>query len=122
MPANETSDLAGTGSSESQLPRWLHVVMTSDAIGTACYLGASFLFAPALIVLSPWPALTTIAWWIIGAAGLCLGLLGIALAAGLARILWSGEEIPEDYWHSMIHHGRSSHHRRDHTQRYRDGS
>jgi hypothetical protein len=116
MRANENAGLTDTHPSESRFPRWLYVVMTSDAIGTACYLGASFLFAPALIVLSPWPALTAIVWWIISVAGLCLGLLGIALATGLARVLRSGGEIPEEYWHSMIHYGRSNHDIRPHGQ------
>ena len=34
--------------------------------------------------------------------GLWLGLLGIAMATGLAVVLRSGEEIPEDYWRSII--------------------
>lgn len=78
--------------------------MTSDAAGSSWYLGSSFLFAPILAVLSPWPTVTATLWWVIGMAGLCLGLLGIAMATGLARVLRSGVEIPEEYWRSMIHH------------------
>jgi hypothetical protein len=43
-------------------------------------------------------------WWVIALAGLWLGLLGIAIAVGLARILRSGGEIPEDYWRSLVHY------------------
>ena len=46
----------------------------------------------------PWPAVTAVLWGIIGLAGLWLGLLGIAMAVGLARVLRSGAEIPERYW------------------------
>lgn len=89
---------------ESPVPRWLHVVMVSDHVGSSWYFGTSFLFAPALALLSPWPAVTTVLWWLIGVGGLCLGLLGIALAAGLTQILRSGSEIPEEYWRSIIDH------------------
>ena len=41
-------------------------------------------------------------WAVIAIAGLWLGLLGIAMATGLAIVLRSGEEIPEDYWRSII--------------------
>jgi hypothetical protein len=84
------------------VPRWLRLVMASDRAGSAWYIGAGFFFAPALAVLSPWPALTTAAWLLIGLAGLWLGLLGIAMATGLAMVLRSNTEIPEDYWRSII--------------------
>lgn len=84
------------------VPRWLRLVMASDRAGSAWYIGAGFFFAPALAVLSPWPALTTVAWLVIGLAGLWLGLLGIAMATGLAMVLRSNTEIPEDYWRSII--------------------
>jgi hypothetical protein len=41
-------------------------------------------------------------WWIIGLFGLWLGLLGIAMATGLAMVLRTGAEIPEEYWRSII--------------------
>ena len=41
-------------------------------------------------------------WVVIAVAGLWLGLLGIAMATGLAIVLRSGSEIPEDYWRSII--------------------
>ncbi|BBA88365.1 membrane protein [Mycobacterium pseudoshottsii JCM 15466] len=53
-------------------------------------------------MLSPWPAATAVLWWIIGLAGLWLGLLGIAMAVGLARVLRSGDEIPEQYWRTLV--------------------
>ncbi|WP_243705714.1 hypothetical protein [Mycobacterium marinum] len=65
-------------------------------------MGAGFFFAPVLVLLSPWPAVTAVLWWIIGLAGLWLGLLGIAMAVGLARVLRSGDEIPEQYWRTLV--------------------
>ena len=86
----------------SSIPRWLRFVLKSDRAGSAWYIGAGFFFAPALAVLSPWPTATTIAWAVIAVTGLWLGLLGIAMATGLAMVLKSGEEIGEDYWRSII--------------------
>jgi hypothetical protein len=90
------------GVSKQTIPRWLRLVLISDRAGSAWYIGAGFFFAPALAVLSPWPTVTTVLWWIIGLFGLWLGLLGIAMATGLAMVLRSGAEIPEDYWRSII--------------------
>jgi hypothetical protein len=84
------------------IPRWLRFVLTSDRAGSAWYIGLGFFFAPALAAVSPWPALTTSLWIIIGLAGLWLGLLGIAMATGLAIVLKSGAEIPEEYWRSIF--------------------
>src|ERR1700761_6855533 len=84
------------------IPRWLRFVLISDRAGSAAYIGAGFFFAPALAALSPWPLLTSVCWVVIGVAGLWLGLLGIAMATGLAMVLRAGTEIPEDYWRSII--------------------
>ncbi|CAM3017929.1 hypothetical protein BST27_14415 [Mycobacterium intermedium] len=89
---------------ESPIPRWLRFVLVSDRAGSAWYIGLGFFFAPVLAVLSPWPAVTAVLWWLIGLAGLWLGLLGIAMAAGLARVLRSGSEIPEDYWRTLVNY------------------
>jgi hypothetical protein len=86
------------------VPRWLRFVLASDRAGSAWYIGTGFFFAPVLAVLSPWPTVTAVLWWAIGLAGLWLGLLGIAMAAGLARVLRSGTEIPEDYWRSLVNY------------------
>jgi hypothetical protein len=88
--------------SEQKIPRWLRVVLIADRSGSAAYIGTGFFFAPALAVLSPWPTVTAVCWAIIGLAGLWLGLLGIAMATGLAMVLRSNSEIPEDYWRSII--------------------
>lgn len=85
-----------------EIPRWLRFVLASDRAGSSWYIGAGFFFAPALVLASPWPALTTALWVLIGLAGLWLGLLGIAMATGLAIVLRSNTEIPEDYWRSII--------------------
>nr|WP_094293697.1 hypothetical protein [Mycobacterium neumannii] len=84
------------------MPRWLRFVLISDRAGSAWYIGAGFFFAPALAMLSPWPAVTTALWIVIGVFGLWLGLLGIAMATGLAMVLKSNSEIPEDYWLSLL--------------------
>jgi hypothetical protein len=89
---------------EQKIPRWLRYVLIADRAGSAWYIGTGFFFAPVLAVLSPWPTLTAVCWVAIGLAGLWLGLLGIAMATGLAMVLRKGAEIPEDYWRSIIHY------------------
>ncbi len=89
---------------ELVVPRWLRFVLASDRAGSAWYIGTGFFFAPVLAVLSPWPAVTAVLWGAIAVAGLWLGLLGIAMAIGLARIMRSGGEIPEDYWRTLVHY------------------
>ncbi|MEN3318733.1 MAG: hypothetical protein V7643_2134 [Mycobacterium sp.] len=91
-----------------EIPRWLRFVLISDRAGSAAYIGAGFFFAPVLAVLSPWPTLTAVCWVVIGLAGLWLGLLGIAMATGLAMVLRTGAEIPEDYWRSIIDYPTSA--------------
>ncbi|MCG7610551.1 MULTISPECIES: hypothetical protein [Mycobacterium] len=88
--------------SPQSIPRWLHFVMAADRSGSAAYIGTGFFFAPALALASPWPAVTTVLWTLIALAGLWLGVLGIAMATGLAIVLRSNTEIPEDYWRSII--------------------
>jgi hypothetical protein len=88
------------------IPRWLRFVLKSDRAGSSWYIGTGFFFAPVLAALSPWPTVTAVLWAVIAIAGLWLGLLGIAMAAGLAIVLRSGEEIPEDYWRSIIDYPR----------------
>lgn len=84
------------------IPRWLRFVMVADRSGSAAYVGTGFFFAPVLAAVSPWPALTMVLWAVIALAGLWLGLLGIAMATGLAMVLRSNTEIGEDYWRSVI--------------------
>jgi hypothetical protein len=88
------------------IPRWLTYVMMSDRAGSSWYVGTGFFFAPALAVVSPWPAVSTALWILIALTGLWLGLLGIAMATGLAMVLRSGAEIPEDYWWSILNDKR----------------
>lgn len=87
---------------EPHIPRWLRFVLKSDRAGSAWYVGGGFFFAPALAAVSPWPTLTAVLWVVIALAGLWLGLLGLAMATGLAIVLRSGAEIPERYWRSII--------------------
>jgi hypothetical protein len=84
------------------IPRWLRFVLRSDRAGSAWFIGLGFFFAPVLIVVSPWPELTKALWVVIALAGLWLGLLGIAMATGLAMVLRTGAELSEDYWRSII--------------------
>jgi hypothetical protein len=85
-----------------EIPRWLRFVLKSDRAGSSWYIGTGFFFAPILAIVSPWPALTAVLWIVIGTAGLWLGLLGVAMATGLAMVLRSNREIPEDYWRSIL--------------------
>jgi hypothetical protein len=100
--------MQGAPCANGPIPRWLRFVLILDRSGSAAYIGAGFFFAPVLAVLSPWPTLTAVCWVIIGLAGLWLGLLGIAMATGLAMVLRAGAEIPEDYWRSIIDYPTSS--------------
>nr|WP_235717531.1 hypothetical protein [Mycolicibacterium goodii] len=84
------------------IPRWLRYVIMADRAGSAWYVGTGFFFAPVLALVSPWPVVTTVLWVVIALAGLWLGLLGIAMATGLAMVLRSNAEISEDYWRSII--------------------
>ena len=84
------------------VPRWLRFVLICDRAGSSWYIGAGFFFAPVLAMLSPWTMLTTVLWVVIGLTGLWLGLLGVAMATGLAMVLRSEAEIPEDYWRSIL--------------------
>jgi hypothetical protein len=94
--------------SEAPVPRWLRFVMVSDRAGSSWYVGTGFFFAPLLAVVSPWPTLTAVLWVLIALMGLWLGLLGIAMATGLAMVLRSGAEIPEDYWRSILNDKRAA--------------
>lgn len=76
--------------------------MAADRTGSAWYVGTGFFFAPVLMLVSPWPALTTVLWVVIAVTGLWLGLLGVAMATGLALVLRSGQELSDDYWQSLL--------------------
>ncbi len=90
------------GDQNRRIPRWLRLVLISDRAGSAWYIGTGFFFAPALAWASPWPVLTTALWVLIGLAGLWLGLLGIAMAAGLAMVLRTNTVVPDEYWQSIV--------------------
>src|ERR1700687_2970094 len=94
--------MRGAPCANGPIPRWLRFVLILDRSGSAAYIGAGFFFAPVLAVLSPWPTLTAVCWVIIGLAGLWLGLLGIAMATGLAMVLRAGAEITGGYWRSIL--------------------
>ncbi|WP_006243535.1 hypothetical protein [Mycolicibacterium tusciae] len=91
-----------TAPADRPIPRWLHFVLISDRAGSSWYIGTGFFFAPLLVLLSPWPTVTAVAWVVIGLAGLWLGVLGIAMAIGLAIAMRSNIEIGEDYWRSLV--------------------
>jgi hypothetical protein len=91
-----------TDAAEHPIPRWLRFVLKSDRAGSSWYIGTGFFFAPVLAVLSPWPTVTAVLWVVIALFGLWLGLLGVAMATGLAMVLRAGAEIPEDYWRSIF--------------------
>lgn len=90
------------------VPRWLGFVLRSDRAGSSWFVGAGFFLAPVLAWVAPWPELTVAIWVAVGLAGLWLGLLGIAMATGLAMVLRSNHEIPEDYWRTIVDYPESS--------------
>ncbi|MFZ0835264.1 MAG: hypothetical protein WAM92_19745 [Mycobacterium sp.] len=94
--------MRGDPAPTATVPRWLRLVLISDRAGSSWYVGTGFFFAPALALVSPWSAVTAVLWVLIGLAGLWLGLLGIAMATGLAMVLRRGGEIPEEYWWSIL--------------------
>ncbi|MBX7434523.1 hypothetical protein JDV09_20820 [Mycobacterium sp. Y57] len=97
-----TSPTSAPTAERVPVPRWLRLVLICDRAGSSWYVGTGFFFAPVLALLSPWPVLTTVMWALIGLAGLWLGLLGVAMAIGLAMVLRANQEIPEDYWRSIV--------------------
>jgi hypothetical protein len=97
----------------ASVPRWLAFVLKSDRAGSSWYIGTGFFFAPVLAALAPWPEIRTALWVVIALAGLWLGLLGIAMATGLAMILRAGGEIPEDYWRTMLYYRSTGYGLRD---------
>ena len=84
------------------VPRWLELVMKADRAGSSWYVGMGFFFAPALALVVPWHAVTVAIWVAVALAGLWLGVLGIAMAIGLALVLRSNTQIPEDYWRTIV--------------------
>lgn len=93
---------SGRPAADVPIPRWLRFVLKCDRAGSSWYIGTAFFFAPVLVLVSPWQVLTTVLWIVIAVAGLWLGLLGVAMATGLAMVLRSNAEIPEDYWRSIF--------------------
>ncbi|WP_319434154.1 hypothetical protein [Mycobacterium sp. RTGN5] len=93
-----------TNSDPSPVPSWLRFVLKSDRAGSSWFVGTGFFLAPLLALVSPWPALTVAIWVVIGLAGLWLGLLGVAMATGLAMVMRANVEIPEDYWRSIVNY------------------
>lgn len=94
---------AGTDTSpDIDVPRWLRMIMRSDRFGSSSYIVVSLLFAPILLLLDGWPVLHTIALVALALGGLWLGLLGIAMATGLAIVLRRGVELPEQYWKTVF--------------------
>lgn len=87
---------------DTPIPAWLRFVLVSDRAGSAWFIGAGFFFAPVLALLSPWPTVTAALWVLIGVSALWLGVLGIAMATGLAMVMRANGEIPEAYWRSII--------------------
>lgn len=98
-----------TSTAEHSVPRWLRAVLVCDRTGSSWYVGTGFFFAPVLALVSPWPPLTAALWVFIAIAGLWLGLLGLAMATGLAMVLRSNTEISEDYWRSIIDYPHVTH-------------
>lgn len=102
-PSEEVTIMSRTTKpADPPIPRWLSFVLKADRAGSSWYVGTGFFFAPVLAIVSPWPNVTTGLWIAIALAGLWLGVLGIAMATGLAMVLRSDGEIPDDYWRSIV--------------------
>lgn len=86
------------------VPGWLRFVLKADRAGSSWYVGTGFFFAPLLALATPWPVVTTAIWLAVGLAGLWLGLLGIAMAVGLAMAMHSNTDISEDFWRSTVNY------------------
>ncbi|MGW0039218.1 hypothetical protein [Gordonia sp. NPDC003376] len=84
------------------IPRWLKIVMLCDRAGSSWYIGSGVLFAPILLIVDPWPAARVVALVVIASVGLWLGLLGLAMATGLALLLRRGGELPESFWKEIV--------------------
>jgi hypothetical protein len=104
-----------TNSDQHPVPGWLRLVLKSDRAGSAWFVGTGFFLAPLLALVTPWPTLTVVIWVIIGLTGLWLGLLGVAMATGLAIVMRANIEIPEAFWRSIVNAGpdRPPHSRAD---------
>jgi hypothetical protein len=76
--------------------------MIADRTLSAWFVGCGFGFAPLLLALTHAPWATALAVAVIAVAGLWLGLLGIGMAWGLAHVLRAGDELPHEYWASII--------------------
>ena len=101
--------MPGQQPANSSIPRWLRFVLNSDRAGSAWFIGtgsSSLLRSRCCRRGRHSPGL----WVVIAVAGLWLGVLGIAMATGLAMVLRSGGEIPEDYWRSIVDYPRVSTH------------
>ena len=88
--------------SPTEVSPWLRFVLVCDRAGSAWYIGLGFFFAPVLALVSPWPTLTAMLWFVIGLAAVWLALLGVAMATGLALALRSNADIGEDFWRSIV--------------------
>lgn len=82
--------------------RTLRAVLRADRSGSAWAIGLALAIAPAMILFDP---LRDMVWLVrIGVIGLALWLaaLGVLMAWGLTRSVVRGEELPNDWWMSMI--------------------
>lgn len=86
----------------ASLPRWLRPVMVADRTLSAWFVGCGFGFAPLLLALTDAPWAFALAVTVIALAGLWLGLLGVGMAVGLGHVLRAGDELPHDFWASII--------------------
>jgi hypothetical protein len=83
-------------------PLVLRAVMWCDSAGSFGFIPVT-LGAPAVIALAhPHGALLAAIWWVLSCYGLLLGLLGVAMAFGLSRVMLRGEGIPADWYLSLL--------------------
>ena len=91
-----------TSPADRPIPRWLHFVLISDRAGSSWYIGPGSSSRRCLCCCRRGRPSPPSPGWSSAIAGLWLGLLGIAMATGLAMAMRSNVEIPEDYWRSLV--------------------
>lgn len=87
-------------------PPWLlRAVMWCDSVGSFTFVPVT-LGAPAAIALGhPRGALLAAIWSVLACYGLLLGLLGVAMAIGLVRVMMRGEDVSAGWYLSLFGRG-----------------
>jgi hypothetical protein len=82
--------------------RFLRLVLRLDQAGSAAFIIVALATVPAFVLLGPMRALLSLLELALIAYAMGLGVLGVFMACGLARLLRRGEELPPHLWRSML--------------------